>query len=153
MLLIFYHLVSLIHFFGMHKGDWGIFFFFFLNNLSKMLFKKGQKSLLPCLKLFEYQLKKFNSFKPSFHKFFYSGLFWFKLCSFLLARDLIWRHFSLGSIWNYIYIYIYQKYKMLSIEIDWDQQIWKFKMHFHRLQTPDPKTTPHGKLIYTFLHF
>ena len=79
----------------------------FLKNLSKMPFKKGQISLLFCLKLFEYPQMKFNNFKSSFYKFFYSGLFLFKFCSFLLARYLIWKYFSLSSIWNYIYMYIY----------------------------------------------
>ena len=34
-----------------------------------MLCYKGQKSILTCLKLFEYPLMKFGNFKPSFLKF------------------------------------------------------------------------------------
>ena len=93
---------------------------YFSKNLSKKLFKKGQKSLLLFFKLFEYPLNKFNNFKPSFSKFFYSGVFCFYL--FLLAHYLFWKYFSLSSIWKfkfiYVYIYIYV-WKVLSL-IPWE---------------------------------
>ena len=37
----------------------------------------------------------------------YSGLFCFKFRSFSLDHNIIWRYFSLCSIWNYTYIYIH----------------------------------------------
>ena len=98
---IFWFYYFILYFLGMQRR----LGYAFLKTLSKMQFKKGQKSLLFCLKLFEHPLMKFNNFKPSDYKFFHFGLFWFKFCSFLLARYLIWRYFSLGSIWNFIFTF------------------------------------------------
>ena len=87
-------------------GTQGRLRYTFLKN-SNQSFQKGTGISIVLLKLFEYPLIKFNNFKPPFHKFFYSGVFWFKFCSFLLARNLIWKYFSLDSIWNFMYTYIY----------------------------------------------
>ena len=102
LLFIFYFLISLFLFFYGTQRRLGCTF---LKNLSKMPFKKGQKSLLFCLKLFEYPLMTFNNFKPLFCKFLFSGLF--KYCSFMLARGFLWWYFSLSSFWKFIYLYIY----------------------------------------------
>ena len=63
---VFWFHYFIFYFFGMQRR----LGYTFLKNLSKMPFKKGQKSLLFCLKLFKYPLMKFNNFKPLFCKFF-----------------------------------------------------------------------------------
>ena len=91
-------------FFGTHRS----LEYTFLKNLSKMLLKKWQKYLFYCLKLFEYPVKMFNKFRPSFIAFFYSSLCCFKLCFFKLTHKFNWNYFSQKfSLKLYIYMYIY----------------------------------------------
>ena len=57
-----------------HKGDWGMLF---CKHFGKCFSKKGKKSLLYCLKLFECPPMIFDNFKPFFLKFLHSNPFYF----------------------------------------------------------------------------
>ena len=71
-----------------------------------MLFKKEQKSLLSCLKLFKYLLKKFSNFKPLFHMFFYSGLCCFKFFACFCLLVILFEGIPLQVQFEIMQIYL-----------------------------------------------
>ena len=115
-----------------HERDWGILFW---KILSKCFSEKDINHFCLAWKLFEYPLIKFNNFKPSFFKFFYSSLFCFYdfTCFRMLViffEDISLQvHFEIISIHTFLYTYMHkytvvftQSAKEISINLSLDSE-------------------------------